>query len=49
MLFVAVFGVALGTELTFNLPDNARDCFYENIDKGIKATIEFQVIFVLLC
>ncbi|XP_013392434.1 transmembrane emp24 domain-containing protein 3-like [Lingula anatina] len=35
---------ALGVELTFELPDNARDCFHEVIDKDVKCTIEFQVI-----
>ena len=32
-----------GGELTFELPDNERMCFYENVDKGVQATIEFQV------
>ena len=30
-------------ELTFELPDNERQCFHETIDKGIKCTLEFQV------
>jgi hypothetical protein len=30
-------------ELTFELPDNAKDCFYENIEKGKQSTFEFQV------
>ena len=30
-------------ELTFELPDNEKMCFHEQIDKGIKSTIEFQV------
>jgi protein ERP2 len=42
--FAALLGTTLSTELTFTLPDNAKDCFYEVIEKGIKATIEFQVI-----
>ncbi|GFN88741.1 transmembrane emp24 domain-containing protein 7 [Plakobranchus ocellatus] len=33
-----------GGELTFELPDNDRMCFYENVDKGVQATLEFQVI-----
>jgi len=31
-------------ELTFELPDNARQCFHEEITKGLKCTIEFQVV-----
>ena len=30
-------------ELTFELPDSAEQCFYEEIHQGIKSTIEFQV------
>ncbi|KAJ7393913.1 Transmembrane emp24 domain-containing protein 7 [Desmophyllum pertusum] len=32
------------TELTFELEDNARQCFYEDIKKDSKGTLEFQVI-----
>jgi len=38
--FVRVFSV----ELTFELPDNAKQCFHEDIRQGIKSTIEFQVV-----
>lgn len=31
------------TELTFELEDNARQCFYEDIKKDTKGTLEFQV------
>ena len=31
------------TELTFELEDNARQCFYEDIKKDVKGTLEFQV------
>ena len=31
-------------ELTFELPDNAKDCFYENIEKGKQSTFEYQVV-----
>ncbi|XP_067941691.1 transmembrane emp24 domain-containing protein 7-like [Watersipora subatra] len=34
----------LAEELTFELPDNERMCFYEEIDKGQKTTVEFQVV-----
>jgi len=31
-------------ELTFELPDNAKECFFENIEKGVQTTFEFQVV-----
>ena len=30
-------------ELTFELPDNAKECFYEVIQEGKTSTVEFQV------
>ena len=38
------------TELTFELEDNARQCFYEDIKKDTKGTLEFQVsiLFMLI-
>lgn len=36
--------VAHAGELTFELPDNERQCFHEIIDQGVKCTLEFQVI-----
>lgn len=33
------------TELTFELPDNAKQCFHEDLVAGTKATLEFQVVF----
>jgi len=33
-----------GVELTFELPDNAKECFYEVIDEGKTSTVEFQVV-----
>ena len=33
-----------GGELTFELPDNEKQCFYEEVGKGVKATLEFQVV-----
>lgn len=36
-------GVVLGSELTFELPDNAKQCYYEDIIIGTKCTLEFQV------
>uniref|UniRef100_A0A665VPF3 Transmembrane emp24 domain-containing protein 7 n=2 Tax=Echeneis naucrates TaxID=173247 RepID=A0A665VPF3_ECHNA len=37
-------GWVLGSELTFELPDNAKQCFYEDITIGTKCTLEFQVV-----
>ncbi|MEQ2292090.1 Transmembrane emp24 domain-containing protein 3 [Ameca splendens] len=36
--------VVFGTELTFELPDNDKQCFYEELDKGVKFDLDFQVI-----
>ncbi len=30
-------------ELTFELPDNAKECFHENLKVGSKFVLEFQV------
>lgn len=32
-----------GIELTFELPDRHRQCFYEWIEKDTECTLEFQV------
>lgn len=32
-----------GIELTFELYDNAKDCFYEVIEKNTSVTLEYQV------
>lgn len=39
-------GWAFGSELTFELPDNAKQCFYEDITVGTKCTLEFQVSYL---
>eukprot|EP00088_Acartia_fossae_P003531 TRINITY_DN11488_c0_g1_i11.p1 TRINITY_DN11488_c0_g1~~TRINITY_DN11488_c0_g1_i11.p1 ORF type:complete len:225 (+),score=25.79 TRINITY_DN11488_c0_g1_i11:67-741(+) len=31
-------------ELTFELPDSAKECFHEVIEKDVEATVEFQVV-----
>ena len=33
-----------GGELTFELPDNEKQCFYEEVAKDVKSTLEFQVV-----
>ncbi|XP_026099501.1 transmembrane emp24 domain-containing protein 3-like [Carassius auratus] len=35
---------ANATELTFELPDNEKQCFYEDLEQGAKFDIDFQVI-----
>ncbi|XP_046897607.1 transmembrane emp24 domain-containing protein 3 [Hypomesus transpacificus] len=32
------------TELTFELPDNEKQCFYEELENGVRFDIDFQVI-----
>ena len=39
----ALCRLGAGVELTFELPDNAKECFHEVIEKGTEATLEFQV------
>lgn len=36
----SVFGV----ELTFDLPDSARDCFHADVKKNQSVILEYQVI-----
>ncbi|XP_029313050.1 transmembrane emp24 domain-containing protein 3 isoform X2 [Cottoperca gobio] len=36
--------LVFGTELTFELPDNNKQCFYEELEKDVKFEIDFQVI-----
>lgn len=31
-------------ELTFELPDSSKECFFEVIEKGTQSTLEFQVV-----
>jgi len=31
-------------ELTFELPENSKECFYQFIDKNVSSTLEFQVV-----
>lgn len=43
-LIVLFIASCKAVELTFELEDNARQCFYENIKKNTKCILEFQVI-----
>ncbi|XP_041618426.1 uncharacterized protein LOC121495254 [Vulpes lagopus] len=44
LLLLLVPGPGGASEITFELPDNAKQCFYEDITQGTKCTLEFQVI-----
>lgn len=41
---VSCFVAVTGVELTFELADNARECFYETIQQNETSTLEFQVV-----
>ncbi|XP_061602534.1 transmembrane emp24 domain-containing protein 3 [Cololabis saira] len=36
--------MVFGTEITFELPDNDKQCFYEELEKDVKFEVDFQVI-----
>lgn len=42
-VILAYFQIAAGVELTFELLDNAKDCFYEDIKLNTSVSLEFQV------
>ncbi|MBN3325493.1 TMED3 protein, partial [Atractosteus spatula] len=46
LLFCLMVNAVLvsSTELTFELPDNDKQCFYEELEKGVKFDIDYQVI-----
>ncbi|XP_051561186.1 transmembrane emp24 domain-containing protein 3-like [Myxocyprinus asiaticus] len=45
LLILAVYVAFVdATELTFELPDNEKQCFYEDLDQGAKFEMDFQVI-----
>ncbi|XP_073200850.1 transmembrane emp24 domain-containing protein 7 isoform X2 [Lepidochelys kempii] len=44
LLLLCLGGAVRASEITFELPDNAKQCFYEEIAQGTKCTLEFQVI-----
>ncbi|XP_060523748.1 transmembrane emp24 domain-containing protein 3 [Cylas formicarius] len=43
VLFSLIYSI-LGTELTFELTDNGKECFYEEIRANTTATLEYQVV-----
>ena len=42
-VITTIFRESAAVELTFELPDNAKECFYEVIEEGKTSTVEFQV------
>lgn len=44
LLLLTLACATRASEITFELPDNAKQCFYEEIAQGTKCTLEFQVI-----
>ncbi|CAM5146082.1 unnamed protein product [Eretmochelys imbricata] len=44
LLWLLQAGRAGGAELTFELPDSARQCFHQRLQRGLKFTLDFQVI-----
>ncbi|VDK41841.1 unnamed protein product [Anisakis simplex] len=44
ILFCVAACSVTAIELTFELPDNANQCFYEDMKAGIDSVIEFQVV-----
>lgn len=42
--FLLMSQSVFGVELTFDLPDSARDCFHEDVKKNTTVILEYQVI-----
>ena len=43
-----LIALASSIELTFELPDNANQCFYEDLKKDVDTVFEFQVPYLKL-
>lgn len=43
LTLLVIVPLTVSVELTFELPDSAKECFFEVIEKGTQATVEFQV------
>lgn len=44
ILLLAYLHPARGVELTFELAENSRECFYEAVTQGSSVNLEFQVV-----
>lgn len=43
LVFPLFLQLCRGIELTFELPDNAVECFYEDMKSGVENVLEYQV------
>lgn len=41
--FLQFIDIINSVELTFELPDNSKECFYQDIGKNKSAILEYQV------
>jgi hypothetical protein len=48
LLIAVVLKEVYSNELTFELPDNAKECFNEQLKVGSKYVLEFQVMKMIL-
>lgn len=46
ILLALLVGFGQCAELTFELPDNEKHCYHEEITKGTKSTVEYQVSMI---
>ena len=46
-VLLAFIDLSMSVELTFELLDNAKDCFFELIEANATVTLEFQVTIYL--
>ncbi|MCJ8737356.1 hypothetical protein PDJAM_G00022970 [Pangasius djambal] len=45
LFILTLYSAAIsGTELTFELPDNEKQCFYEELEEGVTFHVDYQVI-----
>ena len=44
-IVLAIIDYINSVELTFELPDNSKECFYQDIGKNKTAILEYQVGF----
>ncbi|KAJ3641027.1 hypothetical protein Zmor_027555 [Zophobas morio] len=44
LFFFVLITYTSATELTFELPDSAKECFHQEIKKNTSVTLEFQVV-----
>ena len=42
--FLQLIDIINSVELTFELPDNSKECFYQDIGKNKSAILEYQVL-----